>query len=345
MIYLCLQPNPFRYRLWLRTLKNQLDPDMADFNFQKFDGAKISAAEVGDAAAAMPMMSDVRIVEVEGLLDRLRSDLQRGSAERKALARTERTELLNIMWDLPRETLLVLMEPESSRATDWKSRFGSLGKKEKEILTDLEAEQTLNVVLLNTPVKQELIKWIEQRGQEKNLACDTEALWALAQRAGHDLQLLDLEMDKLAAYADGDTLSRQDIEELIADYREEPIWQLADAVFSQSRRKAMISLTHLESQGFTPYHILGTLSSQLRLMAAVKMSSSSDEAIASALKAHPFAIRMARGKANRFSQNEILYFCDLLQDADFTMKSQAHPEQTLEVLIGLLVTPAMWKCI
>lgn len=345
MIHLCLQPNPFRYQLWLRELKKQLDPDMADFNFQRFDGTKVTAAEVGDAAAAMPMMSDVRIVEAEGLLDRLRSDLQKGSAERKELARAERRELLDILRDLPAESILVLMEPESSRAKDWKSRFGPLGKSDKEILSDLQTERTLSVVSLSTPTKQELIKWIEQRGKAKKLACDTEALWALAQRVGHDLQLLDLELDKLAAYANGDTVTKPEVEDLIADYREEPIWQLADAVFSQSRRKAITSLTHLESQGFTPYHILSTLGSQLRLMAAVKMSDSSDDGIAATLKAHPYAIRMARGRANRFSRSEILYFCDLLQDADFTMKSQSHPEQTLEVLIGLLVTPAMWKCI
>ena len=343
MIYLCLQPNPFRYRLWLRDKKQQLDPDMADFNFLHLDGAKSSAAEVGDAAAVMPMMSEVRIVEVTGLLDRLRSSLQKGGAERKQQARAERTELLAVMRDLPAETRLVLMEPGSSNAKDWRSRFGSLGKPDREFLAELKTEQKLEVVFLGTPEKTDLIAWIEQRGAEKGLTCTPDALWALGQRVGHDLQLLDLEMDKLAAYADGDLLTVQEVAELVTDYREEPIWQLADAVFSQARRKALTSLAHLEAQGFTPYHILGTLSSQLRLIAAVKMSDSPDDLIASTLQVHPYAIRRAKGRAHRFSRRQILHFSDLLQEADYAMKSQPHPEQTLEVLIGRLVTPALWE--
>jgi len=342
MIYLCPQPNPFRYRLWRRDLKRRLDPDMADFNFRHLDGTKSAVAEVGEATALMPMMSDVRIVEVTGLLDRLRAALQQGGAERKAQARAERTELLAVLRALPPEILLVLLEPGASGAKDWRARFGALGNQDKELLAGLQTAQKLEVVLLGTPTKTDLLAWIAQRGAAKNLLCTPEAQWALAQRAGHDLQLLDLEMDKLAAYADGDPLTMQEVTELVADYREEPIWQLADAVFSQSRRAAVTSLAHLEAQGFTPYHILGTLSSQLRLMAAVKMSEAADAAIAAALRVHPYAVRRARGKARRFSRSQILYCCDLLQEADYAMKSRAHPEQTLEVLIGRLVTPALW---
>ncbi len=343
MIYLCFQPNAFRYQIWLRELKKRLDPDMADFNFQRFDGSKVSAMEVGDAAAAMPMMSDVRIVEVDGLLDHMRAVLQKGSPERKELARAERKELLAVMRELPAETILVFLEPASSSAKDWRSRFGSRGKPDLEMLAELKAERELELVQLRTPEKKELVNWIEQRGAEKALSSTTDAMWALGQRVGHDLQLLDLEMDKLAAYANGEKLTVQIVEELVTDYREEPIWQLADAVFSQSRRKAMTSLAHLEEQGFTPYHILGTLSSQLRLIAAVKMSKTSEDDIATALKVHPYAVRMAYGRAHRFSRGQILYFCDLVQEADYAMKSQPHPEQTLEVLIGRMVTPAMWE--
>ena len=343
MIYLCLQPNPFRYQIWVRELKKRLDPDMADFNFQRFDGTKVSAMEVADAAAAMPMMSDVRIVEVEGLLDHLRAILHKGGSERQELARAERKELLAVMQELPAETILVFLEPASSRAKDWRSRFGSLGKPDLEMLAELKVEQKLELVPLRTPEKKELVNWIEQRGTEKGLSCTMDAMWVLGQRVGHDLQLLEMEMDKLAAYANGEQLTVQIVEEMVTDYREEPIWQLADAVFSQSRRKAMTSLAHLEAQGFTPYHILGTLSSQLRVIAAVKMSHTTDDVIATALRVHPYAVRMAYGRANRFSRDQILYFCDLVQEADYAMKSQAHPEQTLEILIGRMVTPAMWE--
>ncbi len=343
MIYLCLQPNPFRYRLWLQNLKRRLDPDMADFNFLRLDGATVTAAAVGDAAAVMPMMSDVRIVEVGGLLDRLRAILQRGEARRKEQARGECTALLTILRDLPVETILVLMEPESSRSKDWRSRFGTLDKQDREFLADLKAREALAVVSLDTPEQADLIQWMERRGAEKGLTCNPDALWALGQRVGHDLQLLDLEMDKLAAYADGASLTAPEVEELVADYREEPIWQLADAVFSQAQGKAMRSLAHLEAQGFTPYHILGTLSTQLRLLAAVKMGNASDEVIASALKVHPYAIQKARRKAHRFSRDRILYLCDLLQEADYAMKSRSHPEQILEALIGRLLMPALWE--
>lgn len=336
MIYLCPQPNPFRYRLWLQDLKGQLEPSMADFNFQIFDGARVDAGEIAAAAMAMPMMSDVRIVEVTGLLDRLRSDTKQQTREERAL-------LLEALPDLPAETLLILAEPSAQRSKDWRGRFGKLNKRERELVTGLSQSGQLETVELPTPRNRELDRWIEKRCADKSLRCDRRALAALGARAGHDLLLLETELDKLAAFADGDLLTVEDVESLVTDYREEPIWQLANAVFSQQPREAIASLAQLEAQGFTPYQILATLGSQLRLIAAVKGDNAPDDVIASSLQAHPYPVSLARRRARHYTESQILYLYDLMQEADYAMKSQPHADQILEALIGRLVTPALWE--
>ncbi len=335
MIYLCLRPDPFRYRLWLQDLKRKLDPAMADFNYQELPGRESSLADITDAAYAMPMMDAARIVAVTGWLQ-----ARRGSGRKPDDA--ERAALLSRLAQLPAETWLVFAEPEMRGLKNWQGAFGPLAQTETAQLQALAQDGRLEVVPLDAPHAKELPAWIQKRCRAKQMACADDAVRELGLRAGHDLQLLDTELDKMAAYADGAVVSVEDVRAMVTDYREDPIWGLADAVFRQERSRALSSLAHLLDQGLSPIQILATLGSQVGLMAAVRMDKAGDQDIASQMKVSPYALRHARRKAARYSARQIVQFSDMLLEADYAMKSQPHAEAILEELIGRFVTPTSW---
>ncbi len=341
MIYLCQRPDPFRYRLWLQDLKAQLDPAMADFNYQEITDPNLSVHELAQTATAMPLMSDRRIVTVQGLLARLTRQ-QKGTRVAQQ-TKDEARRLLHMFDSLPAETHLVLMEPADGTRTDWYRRFQRATQGEGVDADTLRSTGRLKVVNLPRPRARELEAWVQTRCRAKQLACGPPVLSMLAERVGHDLQLLDLELDKLAAYADGAEVAVRDVKALVTDYREEPVFQLGNAVFQQNRREALSILTQLLAQGLNPIQILATLGTQVRLLAAARLATrSSDQEIAQQMGVRPFAITMARRNAQRYTPAQIITLSDMLLEADYAMKSQPDAELVLEILIGRLIFPASW---
>lgn len=341
MIFLCSRPDPFRYRLWIRERKAELDPTMADFNYQEVTDPNFPVRELVQSVTAMPMMSDRRIVEVHGLLARLARQLE--VARTAEQARTEAQLLLQTMANLPAESWLILTEPLDGSRIDWSRRFQKASRGLTPTLETLRADRRMEVVNLARPGPKDLEPWIQERCRKKKLACGARVIRLLAERVGHDLQMLDLELDKLSAYANGTDLAVRDVQALVTDYREEPVFRLGNAVFQQNRREALSTLAQLLEQGLNPIQILATLGTQVRLLAAIRLSSRhSDQEIAHQMGVKPYAVVMARRNANRYTPAQVITLSDMLLEADYAMKSQPDAELVLEVLIGRMVFPESW---
>ncbi len=341
MIYLCNRPDPFRYRLWLHELKAKLDPAMADFNYQEITDSDSPVEELVQAVTALPLMSDLRIVVVHGLLARLAR--QQEAARPAERARSEAQLLLQTLESLPAESCLVMVEPPDDTRIDWCRRFQKVTRTDSSDLDTLLAAKRIEAINLARPAARDLVPWIQERCREKGLSCGSQVMRILAERVGHDLQLMDQELDKLAAFADGTDLSVRDVQALVTDYREEPVFRLGNAVFQQNRREAMSALAQLLDQGFNPIQILATLGTQVRLLAAIRLSSrTSDQDIAGQMGVKPFAVAMARRNASRYTPAQVITLSDMLLEADYAMKSQPDAELILEVLIGRMVYPESW---
>ena len=178
--------------------------------------------------------------------------------------------------------------------------------------------------------------------REERLRIASPAVDELVRRASSDLRNLDQELDKLAAYAKGEPISLEAVQELVPDYSEDFIFALSNAVFQQQRDEAMRVLSHLLSQGLHPIQILATLGSQARMLAAVRLSRESPDAIAKALKVKPYAVQRSMRNAARLSPDQVRAMVDMLLEADLKMKSTPHAEAVLETLVGHLVSPETW---
>ncbi|MXZ40327.1 MAG: DNA polymerase III subunit delta [Caldilineaceae bacterium SB0666_bin_21] len=343
VIHLCAGADPFRYQLFLKNLKAGLDPAMADFNYVELEAPSASLEDIEREIQALPVMADERIVAAHKVWTAFADSVRRSKTRgRETLA--ERWQLsLTALAGMPATTVLVLYEP------DLKPDFKAIrelpapaGGMAVPTIEDLEREKKLRRENLAAPKRNEMRSWAEFRCSEKQIRIAGPAVDELVRRASSDLRNLDQELDKLAAYAKGEPISLEAVRELVPDYSEDFIFALSNAVFQQQRDEAMRVLSHLLSQGLHPIQILATLGSQARMLAAVRLSGESPDAIAKAMKVKPYAVQRSMRNAARLSPDQVRAMVDMLLEADLKMKSTPHAEAVLETLVGHLVSPDTW---
>lgn len=342
MIHLCAGADPFRYQLFLRDLKAGLDPAMADFNYVELEAPGASLEDVQREIQALPVMADQRIVAAHGIWTAFAGSVRRSGAKgREALA--ERWQLgLTALAGMPETTVLVLYEPDLKPNFKAIRELPAPGGLAVPTIEDLARERKLRRENLAAPKRNEMRNWAEFRCSEKELRIEGRAVEELVRRASSDLRNLDQELDKLAAYAKEEPISLEAVQELVPDYSEDFIFALSNAVFQQQRDEAMRVLSHLLSQGLHPIQILATLGSQARMLAAVRLSRESPDAIAKAMKVKPYAVQRSMRNAARLSPDQVRAMVDMLLEADLKMKSTPHAEAVLETLVGHLVSPETW---
>ena len=359
MIHLCAGADPFRYQLFLRELKADLDPAMADFNYVELEAPDASLEDIQREIQALPVMADQRIVAAHGIWTAIAGSARRsGATGRETLAERWQQGLVALA-GMPDSTVLVLYEP------DLKPDFKEIRElpAPPELMAvptveNLEREgRLIREDHLRVPKREEfrtwpqflrtwtqfLRDWTESRCSEKKLRLAEPAVVdELVRRASSDLRNLDQELDKLAAYAKGESISFEAVQELVPDYSEDLIFALSNAVFQQQRDEAMRALSQLLSQNEHPIKILATLGAQARMLAAVRLSRESPDAIAKAMKVKPYAVQRAMRNAARLSPDQVRAMVDMLLEADLKMKSTPHAEAVLETLVGHLVSPKTW---
>lgn len=343
MIHLCAGADPFRYQLFLRDLKAGLDPAMADFNYVELEAPGASLEDVQREIQALPVMADQRIVAAHGIWTAFAGSVRRSGAKgREALA--ERWQLgLTALAGMPETTVLVLYEPDlKPDFKDIRELSAPTGGLAVPTIEDLAREKKLRRENLAAPKRNEMRNWAEFRCSEKRLRIAGPAVDELVRRASSDLRNLEQELDKLAAHAKGEPISLEAVQELVPDYSEDFIFALSNAVFQQQRDEAIRVLGHLLSQGLHPIQILATLGSQARMLAAVRLSRESPDAIAKAMKVKPYAVQRSMRNAARLSPDQVRAMVDMLLEADLKMKSTPHAEAVLETLVGRLVSPETW---
>lgn len=343
MIHLCAGAEPFRYQLFLRDLKAGLDPAMADFNYVELEAPGASLEDIQREIQALPVMADQRIVAAHGIWTAFAGSARRSGATGRATL-AERWQLgLTALADMPATTVLVLYEPDLKPGfKDIRELSAPTGDFAVPTIEDLERERKLRRENLAAPKRNEMRSWAEFRCGEKQLRISGAAVDELVRRASSDLRNLDQELDKLAAHAKGEPISLEAVQELVPDYSEDFIFALSNAVFQQQRDEAMRVLSHLLSQGLHPIQILATLGAQARMLAAVRLSHESPDAIAKAMQVKPYAVQRSMRNAARLSPDQVRAMVDMLLEADLKMKSTPHAEAILEALVGRLVSPDTW---
>ncbi len=195
-------------------------------------------------------------------------------------------------------------------------------------------------VLVYDVQKKKLPEWVGEQFVRLGASADRDACLALVEAVGDDVGDLASEIQKLATWANGEPITRGNVEELAMGRAETPIFSVTDA---WGRRDVAATLRAAESlldRSHRPrsgelIRLVGSLVSHVGRVR--KISRLVDEGvrtseIAGRLKIHPFVAEKAAKQARNFSPDELAQATVRLGGLDAGVKggSRLPPELQLE---------------
>ena len=145
--------------------------------------------------------------------------------------------------------------------------------------------------------------------QRRGFRLDAEAARLLVERMGESTTRLWTELDRLALWAGDDgSVSRDDLEAMIADTSEEVVWALSDAIVDRDRPGAMAAAARLTTQGESVTPLIYQAAKRLRearlALAGLDAGRSAKE-LESSLPMHPYAAKMLLRRVERTDRNAL----------------------------------------
>jgi DNA polymerase-3 subunit delta len=188
--------------------------------------------------------------------------------------------------------------------------------------------------------KKQLPEWVGEQFARLGASADRDACRALVEVVGDDVGDLATEIQKLATWANGEQITRANVEELAVGRAETPIFAVTDA---WGRREVAATLRATESlleRSHRPrsgelIRLVGSLVAHVGRVR--KISRLVDEGVRSSeiagrLKVHPFVAEKAGKQAGNFSPDELAQATVRLAELDAGAKggSRLPPELQLE---------------
>jgi DNA polymerase-3 subunit delta len=338
MFYLLHGNDEFTHREHLKQLREQGN---FEYNADTYSGAEVDFATITTTCDTYPFLSEQRLVVVEGLPKRGRSEAAAGSGGETAAVETRKKRgkkggkastlsragfekaLAEYVPLLPESTVLVVLVDEVLDANN----------------TLLKAAQAHGQIILSMlPKGAGLESWISKRAKSIGVAISPEAASLLANYIGSQLRLLANELEKLATYVgERKTITADDVRKLSAQVQEARIFDLTDALAQRNRKQALDLLHELLVDGEPPLRLISTITSQIRtLLLAKELSQKGMRAaqIASTIGVAPFVAEKALRQVGKFSMAQLEQAYRQLLATDAALKrSRMTPEMALDLLV------------
>ena len=310
-------------RHYLESIRKTLVPDegLAAFNHLRFEGEEIDFGKLTDAVTAPPVFSETKLVEWH-LCDfekMKQADLERLS---ELTARQKEYEGVTLVFYVEAERL--------SRGTN--------PKKPAKRFTELE--KIIEIVLFSRSTDGQLLEWIGRHLKHEGILPSDTVGRALIDRAGHAMDVLARELQKLTAYAHAkgkDTLTEADVMHVTAPTFEADAFGLGNAILERNAAAALENLRDMKNRRIDPAIIFGSvfrLFTELYTVALLREAGLPPEAIAKRAGIHEYKVKISLrsiGSRTAASLGETLERCRAL---DLSGKSGTADYSGLERLIA-----------
>jgi DNA polymerase-3 subunit delta len=249
-----------------------------DFNLERFDGATATADDVVNAANTMPFMSERRLVIVRDV-------------DKMDAAALER--LADYARDPAPYTALVLVATKIAKNSRIYKAVAATG-----VAYEYAAPK-------RNEYAGEVLRLFRERGKRIGLP----AAQRLVDVVGRDLRRLDIEAEKIAAFAgDRGSISISDVDAVAAASAETSLFELNDAVGDRDLVRSLRTLRKLLDAGETPLGIEAMLARNVRSLIGAKALSGrglAPDAMAPEIGMAPWQARNAARQASRYQAAEL----------------------------------------
>jgi len=197
------------------------------------------------------------------------------------------------------------------------------------------------VVDCRAPRWEDARQWCRARAERMGKKLTPPAASVLVEAVGPDLLALENELQKLSAYVEPETtISERHVGEIVAQARQQAVFELADVVARGDAAEALRLCGRLHLRGERPEAILAVLALRVRQLWQIKRLQASgvpQKDIAGQVNVPPFVVRRSLGALGRLSDEALARQLATLSSADLELKTQSLRAQEEEVWLERLV--------
>jgi len=304
-LYVLCGAEPLLMERALRAIRDIAVPLSARaFNYDLIDGKGATAARIIAAAQTVPMMAARRMVFVR---------------EVSAMGAAELAKLVEVFAEPSPLTVLVMTTVKA----DKRLKFFSTANKAKYLI-DLKPPRDLS-------------RWVGEEVRALQVDMQPGAQTRLADVVGKDLARLSLAIEQLALYANGRSITSDDVDDLIANTRERTVFELTDAIGAGDGARAHVALAALFDQRQSAIGVVMMLARHLRQLAwcriAINERTPKSE-VGRVVGAPPFILDKLMGQSRRYTPSALSIATSRLAAADRGLKGQSPMMKTIGRQLG-----------
>lgn len=330
MLYLLHGEDEYSRNQRLAEIRAQLGADgsLVALDTTVLDGEGLAPEALRAACETLPFLAPRRLVIVEGLAalcEPRRAGSGEGAEMRPGkMGRDKVRAFADAFARVPASTDLVLVEVVNiSKANPIAQAVEQLGGRVERFQPPRREDEVRRFILAQ----------VAQRGSQ----ISPPAVDELVAFVGPNRRLLEQEIEKLATFAGGRTITAQDVGLLVSYAREARIFALVDALGLGDRRASLRLLYRLLAAGEPPPLVLYMIVRQFRLILRLKelaRGGASPDQIAAEVRLPVGLVKSLQKQAQRFSPPQLRAIFRHLLAADVALKSG---RMEADLLLDLLV--------
>ncbi len=307
-VYVLYGEESYLIEQYTRLIAKRALGDMDDaFHLHRFDGSSTTPAQLAETTELLPMMADYTCVLVRDMDLAVHEDA-----------------LIPLIEQLPDSCVLVFwqMTVSPDRRKGWSRVFDTVAK-------------TGCVVNFTRKTPADVVKLLVSGAKRRGCTLAAADAKRLLEQAGNDLNLLLCELDKLAAIANGGTITREHIVQLGTKNLEARVFDLSKTLLAGREGQALALLQRLFEQREEPVSILAVLSTAFADIYRVKVAIAAGESATSlgndfkSYKNKEFRLRNAAAQAKHLDTATLRDCLAILAQADTAIKRNYGAERIL----------------
>jgi DNA polymerase-3 subunit delta len=301
--------------------------DNVDFALTKINGSELNVSDFIDIIQMMPMMSEYNCV----LVNDYNCEEQREDMNKR---------VVDALKDIPQQTVVIF----NVTGFEVKSKKGKITDKNKKI-GDLAVK---NGIACECTVKtpQEIAKDIATKVSSRSGMITLDTAYELAVMCMCDTLMIDNEIDKLCAYANGREITSEMLHLLVPQQHDFTVYNLARAVSSFNRKESFEILNELWEK--TPLSerrgLISSITSSFidlyRSACAIKVGKNYQNVVADYGYRYDFVVKIAFQNSARIPIERLRRCIIILRDTVVTMNSTGIDERIVleEAVTKMLMT-------
>jgi DNA polymerase-3 subunit delta len=166
--------------------------------------------------------------------------------------------------------------------------------------------------------------WVKRMAKASGKKISGGGVDYLVQAVGADLSKANSEIEKASLYSDTDSISKNDLEAVLASVKDESIFEMTDAIGQKDRLAALYLIKKMLDAGEQPLRILWQVSSHMKRLMLVRshlISRTPANEIGRAMGVMDFIRDKLIRQAKVFSRRELRLSLVLLTKTDLELKS------------------------